>query len=122
MALQLMAFQAEPEIMLLMERELLDGASRNKKIIEGILQEMLEQLIAVLQEGKRRGYVRPELHETTFLMLLGRAISGYFFLHRQLLGKVRIASQVIDPNQEPESFLAQLALIFLPGILVQETP
>jgi AcrR family transcriptional regulator len=120
MALQLMAFQAEPEIMLIVERELLDGAARSKKIIEGLLQQMLEQLIAVIQEGKRLGYVKPQVHETTFLMLLARSISGYFFLHRQLQGKVNIASQIIDPNQETESFLAQVELAFLSGILIEE--
>jgi AcrR family transcriptional regulator len=114
-ALQVASLQEEAEMLLLIEREFLSGVARTQSIIDGILQKMLEQMVGLLQRGKTLGFIREELHETTFLMLLARSISGYFFLHRQLIGKVKVASQIIAPNHE--EFIQQLELTFLRGIL-----
>jgi AcrR family transcriptional regulator len=115
-ALHLGSLMAEPELMLIVQRELLDGATRSQALINGQMQQMLEQLVLVLQEGKRLGYVRPDLHEVTFLMVLSRAITGYFYLHRQLKGRAKVVEQLLDP--ESAAALDQLVGIFFDGALI----
>lgn len=114
-ALHMGSLMAEPELMLIVERELLDGAPRSLPLINGLMQQMLNGLIAILKEGKRQGFVRPGLHEVTFLMVLSRAITGYYFLHRQLQGRALVVSQMAAPDTE--SVLDQLCLVFLDGAL-----
>jgi TetR/AcrR family transcriptional regulator len=114
-ALHIGGLLADPELMLIVQRELLDGAPRCLPIINGPMQQMLDQLVLVLKEGKRLGFVRPELHEVTFLMLLSRAISGYFYLHRQLKGRADVVEQL--PAPESEAALDQIFSIFCDGAL-----
>lgn len=114
-ALHIASLQAEPELMLIVQRELLDGAPRSLALINGQLQLLLDQLVALLREGKRLGYVRPELHEVTFLMVLSRAITGYFFLHWQLAEKAAPVAQMLAP--ETTAALEQLCLTFFDGAL-----
>lgn len=114
-ALHIASLAAEPELMLIVQRELLEGAPRSRVLINGMMQQLLEQLVLLLREGKRLGYVRPELHEVTFLMVLSRAITGYYFLHRQLQGKAAPVAQMLAP-ETPEA-LEQLFTIFFEGAL-----
>jgi AcrR family transcriptional regulator len=115
-ALHLAALRAEPELMLIVQRELLDGAPRCLPLINGLLQEMMQHLVLVLREGKRLGYVRKELHEVTFLMLLSRAITGYFFLHHQLAGRAALVEDLVPPTTE--AAVDQIFLAFFAGALV----
>lgn len=115
-ALHLGSLMADPELLLLVQRELLDGAPRSRTIINGIMQQMLGQLVSLIQEGKRLGFVRPEVHEVTFLLVLSRAIVGYYFLHRQLQGKVKVVDQMLPP--ETEEAIDQLFLMFFDGVLL----
>lgn len=115
-ALHLGALRDEPELMLIVQRELLDGAPRCLPLINGLMQDMLQHLVLVLREGKRLGYVRPELHEVTFLMLLSRAITGYFFLHRQLAGRAVLVADLLPPTSE--AAVDQIFLGFFEGALL----
>lgn len=114
--LHLQALAAEPELMLIVQRELLDGAPRCLPLINGLMQEMLQHLVEVLREGKRLGYVRQELHEVTFLMLLSRAITGYFFLHQKLAGRAALVEDLVPPTTE--AAVDQIFLAFFAGALV----
>lgn len=115
-ALHIGALKEQPDLMLIVQRELLDGAPRSLPLINGLMQQLLAGLVSLLKEGKRLGYVRPELHEETFLMLLSRAIEGYFFLHRQLRGRALVISSIVAPDTE--ALLDQLCVAFLDGSLV----
>lgn len=122
-ALHLRSLMAEPELMLIVQRELLDGAPRSLPLINGLMQQLLNGLVATLKEGKRMGFVRPGLHEVSFLMVLSRAITGYYFLHRQLHGKALVVSQMVAPDaaafpeELSEELIDQLCLVFLDGAL-----
>lgn len=116
-ALHLGALRHDPEIALLAAREVIDGAPRCRELIDGLMHEMLAHLIEFVRLGKRLGHVKPVLHEVTYLMMLSRAVEGYYFLGTRLRGRVRVAELLLDPEADPEAVVDQFTLAFVDGIL-----
>lgn len=116
-ALNVAALNEDPEFGMIAQREIFDGAPRGRDVLDGLLQRMLEQLIVWVDFGKAQGYVRPEVDTTTYLMLLSRAVEGYYCMVWALRGRARVAGMVIDPAAASEAFVKQVELAFLDGLL-----
>lgn len=116
-ALNVAALNEDPEFGMIAQREIFDGAPRGRDLLDGLLQRMLEQLIVWVDYGKTQGYVRAEVETTTFLMLLSRAVEGYFGMVWALRGRAKVAGMVVDPVTQAEAFVKQVELAFLDGLL-----
>lgn len=116
-ALNVAALNEDPEFGMIAQREIFDGAPRGRDVLDGLLQRMLEQLIVWIDFGKAQGYVRADVDTTTFLMLLSRAVEGYFCMVWALRDRAKVAGMVIDPVTDAEAFVKQVELAFLDGLL-----
>lgn len=115
-ALNVAALNEDPEFGMIAQREIFAGAPLGRDLLDGLLQRMLEQLVVWIAFGQREGYVRAEVDAKTFLMLLSRAVEGYYGMVWALRGRAKIAAQVVDPAADADAFVRQVELAFLDGL------
>jgi len=107
-------FVSEPEVKVMMHREVMDGFPRTQKLFDQHLVKVKAGMMGLYQRAQKAGHIRPEIHVPTFSVLLNRSIEAYLVSY--MFAKP-IQEVAINPSKEPDRFIEQIEEVFLKGVL-----
>lgn len=107
-------FTNEPEVKVMMHREVMDGFPRTQKLFDQHLIKVKTGMVGLYERAQKAGHIRPEIHVPTFSVLLNRSIEAYLVSY--MFAKP-IQEFAINPSKEPDRFIEQIEEVFLKGVL-----
>lgn len=106
---------SQPEISILMQRERLNGLLYARRTHEELMSTVAEQILGLLGEAQKRGWVRPDVNLAGYFICLSESVFGSFSVAD---AKMRLAKDTYRLPKEKNAFIDLVVGIFTQGVLV----
>src|SRR6185312_6420125 len=105
-----------PEIGLIIDRELMSGSSFACQLFESVFAEVIDTIVAFYKDGQRKGFIRKEINPYILFICTVHSSDQYMRMIGQATTSMR--TKLCQIPEQADDYLEQLYLIFVEGVLV----
>jgi AcrR family transcriptional regulator len=105
-----------PEIGLIVDRELMSGSMIACQLFENVFFEVIEAVVGFYKIGQKKGFIRPEVNPYVLFMCTVHSTDQYLRMVGQT--DLSLRSKLCQIPEQVDEYLQQLYLIFVEGVLV----
>jgi AcrR family transcriptional regulator len=105
-----------PEIGLIVDRELMSGSSLACQLFENVFSDVIETIVGFYKMGQRKGFIRKEINPYVLFICMIHSSDQYMRMIGQTTESMQ--SKLCQIPEQSDDYLEQLYLIFVKGVLV----
>lgn len=105
-----------PEIGLIVDRELMTGSSTACELFEDVFQDVIEAIVGFYKVGQKKGFIKKEINPYVLFMCTVHSTDQYLRMVGQVTDVMR--SKLCQIPEQTDEYLEQLYLIYIEGVLV----
>jgi len=104
---------SNPNIIIILQREMIEGLPNAREIHETMFTQLAENLIHVFESAQKKGFIRKDLNPAVLFFSLYHAVTGY------LIGiklKTPMCERCLQLPEEIDSYVDNIMKIFIEGV------
>lgn len=105
----------EPEINIILHREMMSGMPYAQEIFDRTFVEVLEKIVSLYQQGQKKGFVRKEVNPYVVFLSTVHATDAFAKIGQC---ETKVKEKLPQLPEELDQYIEQLYMIFVEGVMI----